>query len=78
MPVPIPLTAAKFVPALGASVTIKGYRWASWLQNGTWTRDRKVWTFQSRKTVTSEVATLRLDFGQLTWDFSIARTDLSP
>ena len=28
--------------------------------------------------MTSEVATLRLDFGQLTWDFSIARTDLSP
>jgi hypothetical protein len=76
--VPIPIAAGKFVPALGASVKVNGYTWASWLHDGSWTRDGKVWTFKTRKSVTSDVVTLKLDFGQLTWDFDLTRADLSP
>jgi hypothetical protein len=76
--VPIPIAAGKFVPALGASVKVNGYTWASWLHDGSWTRDGKVWTFKTRKSVSSDVFTLKLDFGQLTWDFDLSRADLSP
>ncbi len=76
--VPIPMTAAKFVAALGASVTLNGYRWASWLHDGAWTRNGKVWTFQSYKSATADVVLLRLDFGQLTWDLDLSKADLSP
>ena len=74
---PIPLTADGFDPASGATVSINRHAWSSAQAEGKWSRQGQVWTFKTKASAHSEVATLKLDFAGRTWDFDLSKTDLS-
>jgi hypothetical protein len=75
---PIPMTASEFKPALGVSVDLNGFAWSSSKADGTWTRQGNVWTFNTKKSVRSDIMVLKLDFERQIWEFNLSKSDLSP
>ncbi len=73
----IPMTAQQFDPTSGVSVKLNGYTWSSPEANGTWTRQGNVWTFRTSSSIQSDIVVLKLDFDRPTWDFNLAKADLS-
>ena len=74
----IPMTAAEFDPALGVTLGMNGYTWASARAEGKWSRIGKVWTFATRKSASRDVVALKLDFGAGTWELDLSKALLSP
>lgn len=74
---PIPMTAGQFKPFLGATVSLNGFTWSSTQAEGKWTRHGNTWAFNTSKSAERNIVKLKLDFENRTWDFDIAKTDLS-
>ncbi|MFP5213826.1 MAG: hypothetical protein ACLGPL_10655 [Acidobacteriota bacterium] len=73
----IPMKASGFDPALGVTIALNSFKWSSARAEGSWTRHRNTWVFKSSDTVRRNVITLKLNFENHTWDFDIAKADLS-
>ncbi len=74
---PLPMTAAQFKPARGVELDLNGFTWSSLSASGTWTRNGKVWLYESRRSVKRNRVFLKLDFGRRTWDLELYKADLS-
>lgn len=70
-----PVGADDFDPALGATVRVNGYTYATSQAKGKWTRQGEVWKYKTKESAKPQVL-LKLDFGGGTWDLQISKVDL--
>lgn len=75
--VPIPISARRFDPALGATLKVNGYELRMDRSSGRWTRYGDVWEFRSKASAPRDVVTCRLDFARRTWSFDGSRLGLA-
>lgn len=73
----IPISADQFDPTLGAAVSVNGLTWSSTSATGDWNRHGDVWVFETHHSLSPNAVTLKLDFGDRSWDFDISNADLS-
>ncbi len=71
----IPMTAGSFEPSKGVSFEIGRFSWSSLGARGTWSRGRDVWTFKSDSKVKQDRVTLKLDFGDGTFNLNVDKVD---